>query len=92
MTRSGTENAISRKESRGIEKTSSKTSENLKKCAEIMKKLKGVLGKSNDREKKMIEPGRAIFVQGDLEEALVLTLTPKIIALRQNPQKPTPGG
>jgi len=52
-----------------------------------MKKLKGVLDNSSDRGK-MIDPGRAIFVQGDLDEALVSTLTPKIIALRKNPQKP----
>ena len=52
-----------------------------------MQKLHGVLDKSNDREK-MIDPERAIFVQGDLDEALVSTLTPKIIALRKNPRKP----
>jgi ATP-dependent protease ClpP protease subunit len=57
------------------------------KGGDIMKKLKGVLDKANDREK-MIDTGRAIFVQGDLEEALVSTLTPKIFALRKNPQKP----
>jgi len=42
-----------------------------------MKKFKGVLDKSNDREK-MIDPGRAIFAKGDLDEALVSTLTPKM--------------
>lgn len=52
-----------------------------------MKKLKAVLDKSNDKEK-MIDHGRAIFLQSDLDEALVSTLTPKIIALRKNPQKP----
>jgi ClpP class serine protease len=70
---------------------------NSKNGGRIMRKLKGVLDKSNDREK-MIDPGRAIFVQGDMDEALVSALTPKIIALRKNPMKPitvfidSPGG
>jgi ATP-dependent protease ClpP protease subunit len=63
----------------------------------LMKKFKRALDKSNDKEK-MVDPGRAIFVQGDMDEALVSALTPKIIALRKNPKKPitvfidSPGG
>jgi ATP-dependent protease ClpP protease subunit len=52
-----------------------------------MKKLKRVLDKSNDKEK-MIDHGRAIFVQGDLDETLVSTLTPQILALRKKALKP----
>ncbi len=52
-----------------------------------MKKLKGILDKSDDREK-MIDPGRAIFVQGDLDETLFSTLTPKIISLTKTCRKP----
>ncbi len=52
-----------------------------------MRKLKGLLDKSNDEEK-MIDQGRAIFVQGCLDDALVSTLTPQILALRKIPKKP----
>lgn len=62
-----------------------------------MNKAKGILDKSNEHLK-MIDHERAIFVQGELDDALVSALTPKILALRKNPKKPitvfidSPGG
>ena len=62
-----------------------------------MKKIKRVLGKSNYKEK-MIDHRRAIFVQGELDDALVSTLTPQILSLRKNTKRPitvfidSPGG
>ena len=41
--------------------------------------------KSNDRAK-MIDNERAIFIQGDLNETLVASLTPQILSLTKTPE------
>jgi ATP-dependent protease ClpP protease subunit len=62
-----------------------------------MKKAKRVLDMQDDRLK-MIDHGRAIFIQGELDETLVSTLNSRILALRKNSKKPitifinSPGG
>ena len=62
-----------------------------------MKKARRVVDNPEDRIR-MINCDRAIFVQGELDDTLFSTLTPKIIALRKNSEKPitvfidSPGG
>ena len=53
--------------------------------------------KSSDQVK-LIDYDRAIFVQGNLDDSLVSTLTPKILSLRKDSESPitvfidSPGG
>jgi ATP-dependent protease ClpP protease subunit len=62
-----------------------------------MRKKRKVLDNSNDR-RKMIDTERSVFIQGNLDDTLFSNLTPKIIALRKNSEKPitvfidSPGG
>ena len=62
-----------------------------------MKRVRRAMDYSNDRIR-VIDCNRAIFVQGDLDDALFSSLTPKIIALRKSSEMPitvfidSPGG
>lgn len=63
-----------------------------------METKKRVRNKSNDQIKKLINYKRAIFIQGELDDNLISTLTPKILDLRSNSRSPitvfidSPGG